>query len=160
MNWLSLSSYNSVDLSSPSSVVRGSSAGKSGLLLWFLAQHCWTIRARTDPASCRSASLVVPPQAHEGVTLRFIGPLGLSWGLLSFQWTRGISVPHINPVTFSDTTIWKGRLDDAIDVFRRGVAWKPKHEQKVVVWSMTRSDDKIYWYAKTLIVILYFCLHH
>jgi hypothetical protein len=33
-------------------------------------------------------------QAHEGVTSRFIGLLGLSWGLLSFQWTRGISVPH------------------------------------------------------------------
>jgi hypothetical protein len=38
--------------------------------------------------------LIVPPQAHERMTLRFIGPLGLSWGLLLFQWTRGISVPH------------------------------------------------------------------
>jgi hypothetical protein len=26
--------------------------------------------------------LVVSPQAHEGMTLRFIGPLGLSRGLL------------------------------------------------------------------------------
>jgi hypothetical protein len=75
---LSLSSYSSADLSSPGSVVQGSSAGKSGLLLWFLAQRCRAIRAHTDLALCRSALLVVPPQAHEGVTLRFIGPLGLS----------------------------------------------------------------------------------
>jgi hypothetical protein len=78
VNCLSLSSYSSADLSSPGSVVRGSSAGKSDLLLWLLAQRCRAIRARTDLALCRSALLVAPPQAREGVTLRFIGPLGLS----------------------------------------------------------------------------------
>jgi hypothetical protein len=61
------------------------------------------IQARADPALCRSASLVVLPQAHEEMTLRFIGPLGLSRGLLSFQWTRGISVPHTDDVTSADT---------------------------------------------------------
>jgi hypothetical protein len=94
VNCFSLSSYDFADLSSPGSVVRGSSAGKSDLLLRSLAQRCGAVRVCTNPALCRSASLVVPPQAHEGVTLRFIGLLGLSWGLLSFQWTRGISVPH------------------------------------------------------------------
>jgi hypothetical protein len=78
VNHFSLSSYDSADLSSPGSVVRGSSAGKSDLLLRSLAQRCGAVRACTNPALCRSASLVVPPQAHEGVTLRFIGPLGLS----------------------------------------------------------------------------------
>jgi hypothetical protein len=38
----------------------------------------WAIRVCTNPASCRSALLVVSPQAHERMTLRFIGPLGLS----------------------------------------------------------------------------------
>jgi hypothetical protein len=31
-----------------------------------------------DPVLCQSASLDVPPQAHEGTTLRIIGPTGLS----------------------------------------------------------------------------------
>jgi hypothetical protein len=48
-----------------------------------------------DPALCRSALLDVPPQAHEGMTLRIIGPTGPLRGILSFWWTRGISVPHI-----------------------------------------------------------------
>jgi hypothetical protein len=77
MNCLSLSSYDSADLSSPGSVAWGSSVGKSDLLLRFLAQRCEVVRACTDPALRRSALLIVPPQAHEGMTLRFIGPLGL-----------------------------------------------------------------------------------
>jgi hypothetical protein len=36
------------------------------------------------PALHRSALLTTPPQAHEGMTLRSIGPLGFSSGLLSF----------------------------------------------------------------------------
>jgi hypothetical protein len=75
---MSLSSYDLADLSSPGSVVRGSSAGKSDLLLWSLARRRGAIRACTDPASRRSALLIVPPQAHEGATLRSIGPLGFS----------------------------------------------------------------------------------
>jgi hypothetical protein len=43
----------------------------------------------------RSGLLDVPPQAHEGMTLWIIGPTGPSRGILSFWWTRGISVPHI-----------------------------------------------------------------
>jgi hypothetical protein len=78
VNRFSLSSYDSADLSSPGSVVRGSNEGKSDLLLWSLAQRCEVVRVCANPALCRSASLVVPPQAHEGVTSRVIGPLGLS----------------------------------------------------------------------------------
>jgi hypothetical protein len=78
VNRFSLSSYDSADLSSPGSVVRGSSAGKSDLLLRSLAQRRGAVRVCANPALSRSASLVVPPQAHEGVTSWVIGPLGLS----------------------------------------------------------------------------------
>jgi hypothetical protein len=78
VNHFSLSSYDPADLSSPGSVVQGSSAGKSDLLLRSLAQRCGAVRVCANPALCRSASLVVPPQAHEGVTSRVIGLLGLS----------------------------------------------------------------------------------
>jgi hypothetical protein len=78
MNRFNLSSYDSADLSSPGSAVWGSSAGKSDLPLRSLAQRCGAVRACSNPALCQSASLVIPPQAHEGVTLRFIGLLGLS----------------------------------------------------------------------------------
>jgi hypothetical protein len=91
VNWSSLSYYNSADLSSPGSIVQG--AGKSGLCCGCLLNVIGAIQARADSALHRSALLVVLPQAHERMTLWFIGPLGLSWGLLSFQWTRGISVP-------------------------------------------------------------------
>jgi hypothetical protein len=69
--------YDSANLSSPGSAAWGSGAGKSGLLLWFLAQRCGAIWTRVNPTLYRSALLIVPPQAHEGMTLRFIGPLGL-----------------------------------------------------------------------------------
>jgi hypothetical protein len=76
----------------------GLQRGKGGSLLWSLAQRSWAVQACINPASCQPALLIVPPQAHERMTLRFIGPLGLSWGLLLFQWTRGISVPHKPPI--------------------------------------------------------------
>jgi hypothetical protein len=38
------------------------------------AQIHRAIWARVDPISCQSTSLDVPPQAHEGMTLRTIGP--------------------------------------------------------------------------------------
>jgi hypothetical protein len=38
----------------------------------------WVVRVCTNPALCLSALLVASPQAHERMTLRFIGPLGLS----------------------------------------------------------------------------------
>jgi hypothetical protein len=52
------------------------------------------IWARFDLALCRSALSDVPPQAHKGMTLQIIGPTGPLRGILSFWWTRGISVPH------------------------------------------------------------------
>jgi hypothetical protein len=36
---------------------------------------------------CRSTLLDILPQAHEGMNLRIIGPLGPSRGILSFWWT-------------------------------------------------------------------------
>jgi hypothetical protein len=36
------------------------------------------ILAYVDPVLCQIASLDVPPQAHEGMTLQIIGPTGLS----------------------------------------------------------------------------------
>jgi hypothetical protein len=36
------------------------------------------IWACVDPVLCRSASLDVPPQAHKGMTLQIIRPMGLS----------------------------------------------------------------------------------
>jgi hypothetical protein len=50
--------------------------------------------AYVNPILCQSTLAGAPPSAHEEVTLRIIGPTGLSRGLLSFQWTRGISAPH------------------------------------------------------------------
>jgi hypothetical protein len=41
-------------------------------------QTCWTVWACADPTLCQTASLDVLPQAHEGMTLRIIGPMGLS----------------------------------------------------------------------------------
>jgi hypothetical protein len=34
----------------------------------------WVVWARVDPILCQSTSPDVPPQAHEGMTLRTIGP--------------------------------------------------------------------------------------
>jgi hypothetical protein len=57
------------------------------------------IRACVNPILCQSTIPDVPPQAHEGMALRIIGPAGLSRDLLAFQWTQGISVPH-KPLIF------------------------------------------------------------
>jgi hypothetical protein len=54
--------------------------------------------AYVNPVLCQSSLTGVPPQAHEGMTLRIIRLVGLSRGLLAFQWTRGISVPHKPPI--------------------------------------------------------------
>jgi hypothetical protein len=50
--------------------------------------------ASVDPILCQCTLAGAPPSAHKEVTLRIIEPTSLSQGLLSFQWTRGISVPH------------------------------------------------------------------
>jgi hypothetical protein len=95
VNRLSLSSYNSADLSPLCSDVWGPYAGRSG----HCCGHCSTSSGRLGlrrsglVVLCQSASPDVPPQAHEGTTLRIIGPMGLSWGPLSFWWTQGYPSP-------------------------------------------------------------------
>ena len=48
------------------------------------AQIHRTVWACVDPVLCQFASLDVPPQTHEGMTLRIIGPAGFLRGLLAF----------------------------------------------------------------------------
>jgi hypothetical protein len=74
--------------------LHGAPARESRIFVVVACSTLWAVRACTNPALRRPALLIVPPQAHEGMALRFIGLLDLSWGLLPFQWTRGISVPH------------------------------------------------------------------
>ena len=150
MNRFSLSSHDSPDLSSPGSVVRGSSAGKSDLLLQSLAQCCGAVRVCAHPALCRSASLVVSPQAHEGVTSRFIGLLGLSWGLLSFQWTRGISIPHRRDLAGDEA---RSHLKQVLDLYLLltlswdyflpytvllCTGWRCRRS---IIWSLSETDE-------------------
>jgi hypothetical protein len=93
VNRLSLSSYNSADLSPFGSDVWGHCAGRSG-------HYC----------GCPNSSGHLGLRWSNLVSLRFTrrpspGPRrndlanywaqGLSWGFLAFKWTRGISVPHI-----------------------------------------------------------------
>jgi hypothetical protein len=62
----------------------------------------------------RSSLLDVPPQAHEGMTLRIIGPTGPSRGIFSFWWTRGISVPHtLDPTPLLEVPVHRLDLGDA-----------------------------------------------
>jgi hypothetical protein len=67
--------------------------GKGRVTVAITAQIYWAIWACVDPALCQSALLDVPPQAHEGVTLRIIGPTVLPRGILSFWWTQGHPSP-------------------------------------------------------------------
>jgi hypothetical protein len=60
VNCLSLSSYDLADLSSPGSAAWCSSAGKSDLLLWLLAQRSEAIWTCVDPALRWFALLIVP----------------------------------------------------------------------------------------------------
>jgi hypothetical protein len=73
-------------------------AREGRILVAVAVQTHWVVWACVNPILCQSTLVDVPPQAHEGVTLRIIGPAGLSRGLLYFQWTRGISVPHKPPI--------------------------------------------------------------
>jgi hypothetical protein len=56
----------------------GAPARESRISVVVARSTLWAVRAGINPASCRSALLIVPPQADERMTLRFIGPLGLS----------------------------------------------------------------------------------
>jgi hypothetical protein len=53
-------------------------ARESRISVAVIRSTLWAVRVCTNPTSCRSALLVVSPQAYERMTLRFIGPLGLS----------------------------------------------------------------------------------
>jgi hypothetical protein len=53
-------------------------AWESRILVVVACSTLWAVRACTDPALRQPALLIVPSQAHEGMALRFIGPLGLS----------------------------------------------------------------------------------
>jgi hypothetical protein len=78
VNCLSLSPYSSADLSSHGSCCMGAPARESRISVVVARSTLWAVRACTNPALRQPALLIVPPQAHEGMTLRFIGPLGLS----------------------------------------------------------------------------------
>jgi hypothetical protein len=56
----------------------GAPARESRISVVVARSTLWAVRACTNPALRQPALLIVPPQAHEGMTLRFIGPLGLS----------------------------------------------------------------------------------
>jgi hypothetical protein len=73
-------------------------AREGRILVAVSVQTYWVAWACVNPILCQFALVGAPPSAHEEVTLRIIGPTGLSRGLLSFQWTRGISVPHKPPI--------------------------------------------------------------
>jgi hypothetical protein len=73
-------------------------AWEGRILVVVAVQTHRAVWASVNPILCQSTLADMPPQAHEGVTLRIIGPAGLSRGLLSFQWTWGISVPHKPPI--------------------------------------------------------------
>jgi hypothetical protein len=60
------------------------------ILVAVFVQTHQAVWACVNPISCQSILAGVPPQAHEGMTLRIIGPVGLSRGLLSFQWTLAV----------------------------------------------------------------------
>jgi hypothetical protein len=53
-------------------------AQESRITVVIIAQIHQAVWASVDPVLCQFASLDVPPQAHEGMTLRIIGPTGLS----------------------------------------------------------------------------------
>jgi hypothetical protein len=58
--------------------LHGAPTRESWIFVVVACSMLWAVRACTNPALCQPALLIVPPQAHEGMTLRFIGPLGLS----------------------------------------------------------------------------------
>jgi hypothetical protein len=58
--------------------LHGAPARESRILVVVACSTPWAVRACTNPALRRPALPTVPSQAHEGMALRFIGPLGLS----------------------------------------------------------------------------------
>ena len=58
--------------------LHGAPVRESWILVVVACSTLWAVRACTNPALRQPALLIVPPQAHEGMALQFIGPLGLS----------------------------------------------------------------------------------
>jgi hypothetical protein len=58
--------------------LHGAPARESRILVVVACSTLWVVRACTNPALRQPALLIVPSQAHEGMALRFIEPLGLS----------------------------------------------------------------------------------
>jgi hypothetical protein len=58
--------------------LHGAPARESRILVVVACSTLWVVRACPNPALRQPALLIVPSQAHEGMALRFIGPLGLS----------------------------------------------------------------------------------
>jgi hypothetical protein len=58
--------------------LHGAPARESRILFVVACSTLWAVQACTDPALRQPALLIVPSQAHEGMALRFIEPLGLS----------------------------------------------------------------------------------
>jgi hypothetical protein len=87
VNHLSLSSYNSADPSLLGSVVRGSSVGRSG----HCCDYCSSLLGRLGlcgPGLVLIRSTGRSSQAHEGRTLRIMGPLGVK----PYNWVGNIYI--------------------------------------------------------------------
>jgi hypothetical protein len=95
-------------------------AREGRILVVVAVQAHRAIWACVNPILCQSTLADVPPQAHEGVTLRIVGPAGLSRGLLFFQWTRGIFVPHRRDARLFDG---KFRLSNYVHYYQ-GTTWE------------------------------------
>jgi hypothetical protein len=70
---------------------------REGRITTAVAQIHRAVWACVDPILCRSTSLDVPPGPRRDDLVNYWAQ-GLSSGLLAFQWTRGISVPHKPPI--------------------------------------------------------------
>jgi hypothetical protein len=56
--------------------LHGAPARESQILVVVACSTLWAVQACTNPALRQPALLIVPPQAHEGMALRFIWALG------------------------------------------------------------------------------------
>jgi hypothetical protein len=71
----------------------GAPARESRISIVVARSTLWAVWVCTNPAPCRSALLVVPPQAHERMTLRFIGPWAFREVFYSFSGPGGYLSP-------------------------------------------------------------------
>jgi hypothetical protein len=73
----------------------GAPAQEGRILVAVAVQTHRAVWACVNPILCQSTLPDVPPQAQEGMTLRIIGPTGLSRGLLASQRTWGYLSPTL-----------------------------------------------------------------